>query len=159
MLHFAYGSNMHRALMRVRCPQAEPVGVAELRGFRFAISRDGYASLLPTSGAVAFGVLWRLMPRDLAALDIYESITSGLYRRRLLGVQMQSRRKPALVYISRSAGEGRPRPGYFDVVVSAARAWRLPPDYIRTIERCARCAWRGARAAEAGEIACPVSAT
>ena len=37
-LHFAYGSNMSRALMRARCPSAEALGVATLAGWRFVIS-------------------------------------------------------------------------------------------------------------------------
>ncbi len=43
MLHFAYGSNMHRAVMRRHAPQAEPLGAARLAGFRFVITTDGYA--------------------------------------------------------------------------------------------------------------------
>ena len=32
---------------------------------------------------------------------------------------------------------GRPRPGYIETVVSAARAWDLPKDYVRSLERWA----------------------
>jgi hypothetical protein len=47
MLHFAYGSNMHRAVMRKHAPAAEPLGVARLAGYRFVITADGYASVEP----------------------------------------------------------------------------------------------------------------
>ena len=40
-LHFAYGSNMSRALMRVHAPEAQPVGPAQLPGYRFLITRSG----------------------------------------------------------------------------------------------------------------------
>ena len=45
MLHFAYGSNMHRGLMQARCPDARVVGRAVLRDHRFVVTRDGYASV------------------------------------------------------------------------------------------------------------------
>ncbi len=52
MLHFAYGSNMHRAVMRKHAPAAEPVGVATLTHYRFVITADGYASVEPAQGAI-----------------------------------------------------------------------------------------------------------
>jgi hypothetical protein len=45
MLHFAYGSNMDRRLMRRRCAGARLVGGAVLRDHRFIITTDGYASV------------------------------------------------------------------------------------------------------------------
>jgi len=159
MLHFAYGSNMGRALMRVRCRDAEALGVAFLKDFRFIITRDGYASILATPGEVVRGVLWNVGPRDVAALNLYESVASGLYRPHLLSVQLQGRRKPALTYIGRATAAGRPRPGYLELVINAAREWELPARYLHMLESSASSRWRGARPAEAGEIACPVSAT
>ena len=38
MLHFAYGSNMSRAVMRRHAPDAEPIGVAALADHRFLIT-------------------------------------------------------------------------------------------------------------------------
>ena len=80
MLHFAYGSNMSRAPMRARCPSAREVGTATLAGHRLIITSDGYASVVPQPGGVVHGLLWRLAPRDVAALNAYESLDTGLYR-------------------------------------------------------------------------------
>ena len=74
MLHFAYGSNMHRAVMRTHAPHAEPVGAAALADFRFVITADGYASVAPKRGATVHGVLWRLTSRDRVTLDAWEGI-------------------------------------------------------------------------------------
>jgi Gamma-glutamyl cyclotransferase, AIG2-like len=152
MLHFAYGTNMSRALMRRRCPTAIPVGVAGLPGRRFLITRDGYASVIPAPGAEVHGVLWRLQPRDVAALNAYEALDSGLYVRRVLSVVHEGRRTAAVAYIARETRPGRPKPGYQEIVVASAREWELPETYIRALER-----WLSARAAaravETGEIA------
>src|SRR5262245_10202659 len=116
-LYFAYGSNMSRTLMRRHCPAAKEIGIGQLAGFRFFITTDGYASIVPKSGETVHGVLWRLTPRDLAALNAYESIDSGMYSRTVLSVRAGSRRVAAMVYIGRARGTGMPKPGYLDLVV------------------------------------------
>lgn len=152
-LHFAYGSNMSRALMEARCAGAQALGLAALSGWRFVVTADGYASIATRPGAVVHGVLWRLGARDLAALNAYENLSSGLYRRRTLAIRTNRGRVGALVYLARERGEGRPRPGYLDIVVAAAKDWRLPADYVRSLERWAPSRWRGERPLEIGEVA------
>jgi cation transport regulator ChaC len=151
-LHFAYGSNMSRALMGARCPGATALGVATLSGWRFVINPDGIGSIAPLRGGLVYGVLWRLTPRDLAAINAYESVDTALYLRRVLSVRIGRRRAPALVYLARRQGEGTPRPGYISVVVEAARDWQLPGPYIESLQRWSPSGWRGARAKDTGEL-------
>jgi gamma-glutamylcyclotransferase (GGCT)/AIG2-like uncharacterized protein YtfP len=136
--------------MRRRCPGAVALGPALLRGWRYVIA-DGYGSVAPASGMCVFGVLWRLTPRDLAALNTFESLDSGLYRRVTLSVELEQRRVRALVYIGRRRGSRRPRPGYQERLVAAAQEWRLPKRYVAELRRLAP-GYRGARPAETGEI-------
>ena len=135
MLHFAYGSNMYRAIMRKHAPSAVPVGVARLANYRFVITADGYASVVPARAQAAHGVLWRLTPRDRVTLDGWENIAGGLYRAETLPVHHDGRRRPALVYLARQRPLGRPKPGYMEIVVAAARQWDLPRDYIACLEQ------------------------
>jgi cation transport regulator ChaC len=153
MLHFAYGSNMSRSLMRRRCPTAIVLGTAELPGWRFIVNRDGYATVVPCPGATVHGVLWRLTPRDLACLNAYEAVDSGLYRRSTLAVTAAGRRRAALVYIGRSRTPGRPKPGYMEEVLAAAREWALPESYIGVLECWVPARPIHARVPESGEIA------
>jgi gamma-glutamylcyclotransferase (GGCT)/AIG2-like uncharacterized protein YtfP len=152
-LHFSYGANMDRAAMANRCAGATALGTAVLEGYRFIISADGYASLARAPGAATHGVLWRLTPRNLAALNVFESLDSGLYRRAVLPVRLGNKRMRALVYLGRRRGEGRPQPGYIATVIAAARDWNLPEAYIRSLERWAPASWRGRHPAETGVIA------
>src|SRR3982074_1478537 len=76
-LYFAYRANMERAAMRARCPGAAALGPARLSGWRYVIA-SGYGSVAQAPGAGVFGVLWRLSPHDLAALNVFESLDSGL---------------------------------------------------------------------------------
>jgi cation transport regulator ChaC len=135
MLHFAYGSNMDRAVMLKHAPAAEPVGVASLANHRFVITADGYASVEPARGQTVHGVLWRLTPRDRVVLNIWENVASGRYGAEMLPVHRAGRRRPALVYVARLHRAGWPKPGYMELVVAAARAWNLPPDYTAFLQR------------------------
>ena len=152
MLHFAYGSNMSRLLMQRRCPEARAIGTGVLQGWRFVVTVDGYASIVPRPGEAVHGALWQLGPRDLAAINAYESLDSGLYVRRMLPVRYDRRQVRALVYVGRRRGEGRPRPGYMAVVEDAAREWQLPEGYVQTLRRWAPSGLSGARRKETGEL-------
>ena len=134
MLHFAYGSNMHRAVMRKHAPQARAVGAARLANYRFVITADGYASVEPVRAAAVHGVLWRLTPRDRVMLDAWENIAGGLYRAETMPVLAAGRYRPALIYLARPCGVGVPKSGYMEIVVAAARAWELPADYINSLQ-------------------------
>jgi hypothetical protein len=153
MLHFAYGSNMSRALMGPRCPAARQVGVAVLDDHRFLITTDGYASVVPAPGERVHGILWRLTIHDLSALNTYERIDAGLFRMRMMPVRFGTARVPALVYLGRARAAGKARPGYVELVLDAAREVGLPGDYVADLARFAASRWRGPRVPEMGEVA------
>jgi AIG2-like family len=151
-LHFAYGSNMSRKLMRRRCPGAQALGIARLPGWRFVINREGFGSIAPIPGGEVLGVVWRLSIRDIVAINAYESISTGLYIRRRIAVRRDGRQAMTLVYITRRGGTGRPRPSYIDLVVQAARDWALPERYIESLARWSPSGWRGVRLPDTGEV-------
>jgi gamma-glutamylcyclotransferase (GGCT)/AIG2-like uncharacterized protein YtfP len=136
--YFAYGSNMSVALMSRHCPHARALGMATLKGWRYIVTTDGYASIVPRAGKTVIGVLWNISPRDRAALDTYEDIASGLYRRRVLPVRHGTRRLAAMVYVGRSVTEGRPKPSYQMIVIDAARHWHFPEKYLDELVRWCR---------------------
>lgn len=137
MLYFAYGSNMSRQPMRMRCPTAVGIGPAILRNHRFVIMANGYASVVPTPGEDVHGFLWRVGPRDLAALDAYEDVAGGLYRQDMRPVVKGMTTVKALVYLGCEMRSGRPRPGYIPLVVKAARECGLPEVYVASLARFA----------------------
>jgi hypothetical protein len=134
-LHFAYGANMSRAVMRRHAADARPLGAAELGGYRFVITADGYGSVERAAAQSVHGVLWRITPRDRVTLDSWENIGRGLYCIEILPVRCRGRHMPALIYLARPSGEGRPKPGYMELVIAAAREWDLPEAYVRSLER------------------------
>lgn len=159
MLYFAYGSNMHRALMCRHAPAAQPLGVAELAGHAFIITADGYASVGPRPGHTVYGVLWRITPRDRTTLDGWENIAAGLYRAATLPVRHAGRKRLALIYIARHRRIGQPKPGYMELVIAAAQAWMLPHAYIASLQQWLPSHPRGAAQRQSGDRAWTCCAT
>jgi gamma-glutamylcyclotransferase (GGCT)/AIG2-like uncharacterized protein YtfP len=134
MLHFAYGANMHRNIMRRHAPTATPIGAASLADYDFMITRDGYATVVPAHAYTVHGVLWRIAPRDRVTLDAWENVAGKLYRAEILPVRQADRLRPALVYIARPRRAGLPKAGYMELVIAAAQAWHLPSDYVSSLQ-------------------------
>jgi gamma-glutamylcyclotransferase (GGCT)/AIG2-like uncharacterized protein YtfP len=133
-LCFAYGSNMDVAAMAARCPRSRALGVARLARHRFVVMPEGFASVVADPHASVHGVLWDVALADMRALDGYEGVSRGLYRKATLPVvRAEGGSARAVVYLGRGEG-GRPKPGYMEGVVAAARSWSLPVAYLRTLE-------------------------
>jgi gamma-glutamylcyclotransferase (GGCT)/AIG2-like uncharacterized protein YtfP len=133
--YFSYGSNMDASQMRERCPDARLEGVAVLPGHRFLIAAGGFATIVPEPTGTVIGALWLLSESDEAALDLYEDIASGLYRRENVTVEANGRMEHAFMYVAANSRPGRPRPGYLESVVKAARELGLPAGYVAELER------------------------
>ena len=100
------------------------------------------------------GVLWRITPRDRVMLDAWENVGGGLYRGETLAVRGRSGHVPALVYFARPAGDGRPKPGYIELVIAAAREWDLPAHYIDFLQGFASTRPLGTDVRKIGEFRC-----
>ena len=135
LLYFAYASNLDRAHMRKLCPRAQVLGPALLKRHMFFVAAGGYGSIAPRRNSLVHGVLWRVTARDIAALDDYESVAVGLYRKEGYAVHFGDRLLRALAYVANDATPGRPAARYRDMVLAAARGWDFPADYMRTLER------------------------
>ena len=100
-LYIAYGSNLNRIQMSIRCPTAKVVGPAVLRGWRLMFrGSDGnaVATIERYSGHTVPVLVWRLQQKDELALDRYEG-WPYLYRKQILRITQNGRRFYAMVYI------------------------------------------------------------
>jgi gamma-glutamylcyclotransferase (GGCT)/AIG2-like uncharacterized protein YtfP len=134
-LYFAYGANMDRSAMKSRCPGSRVIGLAKLPRHRFLITLDGYASVVRDPRQSVHGVLWELALADVPVLDRFEDVARGLYVKLHQPVISQTGVRRALIYVGRSSQPGRPRPGYLEAVIAAARDNELPRDYIESCMR------------------------
>ena len=125
MLYLAYGSNLHRAGMLSRCPAAVPLGRAVLPGHALVFRL--WADVEPRPGRSVAGGLWRITPACLAALDDYEEVASGLYRRVMLRVRPEGAAEDieALVYRMAATHRAPPEPDYLAVIREGCRDFGL----------------------------------
>ena len=98
-------------------------------------------------------MLWKLTPRDIAALHAYELLHQGLYDVRHLPVRNSGGYVRAMIYLLRRRAPGKPKPGYIELISASARAWKLPERYIRSVERWSISRFTGARVIDTGELA------
>ena len=71
-LYFAYGSNINLEQMRERCPDAKVVGPVTLADYELQFRGNGFATIAPKKGSIVHGLLWKLTPACVQALDHYE---------------------------------------------------------------------------------------
>lgn len=125
-LYFAYGSNIDTAAMAQRCPRSIAIGPARLARHRLAAMREGWLTVVRDPHATVHGVLWDLALSDVPALDRYEGVGAGLYRKALQSVATDKGAKRALVYFGANAGPGVAAADYVETIIAAARQWNLP---------------------------------
>ena len=121
---------MDVAAMAGRCPGAALLGVTRLPGYRFIIARAGYASLEPDPAADVHGVLWNLTREDVEALDAFEGVAEGLYRKVIFSIDGG----PALIYLPADRARGKPEREYLAGVIAAARGHGLPDEYVNELK-------------------------
>jgi gamma-glutamylcyclotransferase (GGCT)/AIG2-like uncharacterized protein YtfP len=136
--YFAYGSNMDERSMASRCPHARAIGPAILRGRRFFITTNGWASVRPDDDSDVHGLLWTLSPADEEALDQWEDVVAGLYTKATLTVTLPGGDAvSALVYVETSIEEGAPAAWYIEAILAAAERLALPAGYVLELRRWA----------------------
>lgn len=142
MRYFAYGSNLNPPQMAARCPGHAVVARAVLRDHRLTFPcasaswAGGVASVEPSAGDAVEGVLFELTAENEAALDRYEAVAEGVYRKATVRVVDDAgRTREALTYIANPQPPGHhdPSPRYMKAIIDGARAHGLSVDYVDTL--------------------------
>jgi hypothetical protein len=144
-LYFAYGTNMDRRAMTQRCPRSRPLGRARLARHRLFFMACGAASVMRDPKACVHGVLWELAPSDVGALDRYEEVGRGLYRKILAPVLREPTGSArALIYVGSESLAGSPRADHLASILAAAADWELPAAYVAYLQQLSQACKRAA---------------
>ena len=84
--YIAYGSNLNKAQMRWRCPDAKVIGTAELKDWKllFKGSKSGaYLTIEKEDGGTVPAAVWSVSERDEQMLDRYEGYPTFYYKMEL----------------------------------------------------------------------------
>lgn len=100
-LYFAYGSNLNKHQMEYRCPDAIPLGRAEVTHHKLLFRGNsrgfGVATIEREVGRKVLGGLWAVSKQDLVSLDRYEGYPR-LYTRRNIQVNTDEGVVMAMTY-------------------------------------------------------------
>lgn len=133
--YFAYGSNLNMAQMRRRCPDAKPLGKVILPDARLIFR--GVADIEFADGASVHGGLWEITKECEKALDIYEGVKNGLYRKEYITVSVtrKKRGKPevgeALVYVMNRSHYSMPASHYYNVIARGFKDFGLDHEALK----------------------------
>lgn len=127
--YFSYGSNLCRAQMLKRCPNAKSVGVIKIHNMRTIFRR--FADIEPSNYRCVTGAIWQITEACEQALDHYEEIQKGLYRKDYISLRMTLEGKEQdispLVYIMNCKTYALPSEDYLATIRQGYRDFGLDP--------------------------------
>jgi gamma-glutamylcyclotransferase (GGCT)/AIG2-like uncharacterized protein YtfP len=137
VLYAAYGSNLDPRQMSDRCPHSPLRGTGWLSGWRLTFGGEGWEGALPTvveeELSQVFVALYDVTDADEAALDVWESADSGLYRKIRLTIATLDGEQVAWVYVLNDFEGGTPSARTIGLLSDAAEAAGAPDDYVREL--------------------------
>lgn len=137
MLYIAYGSNLHKGRMKARCPGATAIGPTVLPNTRLVFR--GFADVEPCEGAETHVGIWHITPTCERALDRYEGVSSGHYRKEYLPIRITrdgaETVEQALVYVMNSHGYYPPDDGYYGCIKDGYKDFGLPAKALKDAEK------------------------
>ena len=84
--YVAYGSNLNVGQMAYRCPDAEPIGVSEIKDYKllFKGSKTGsYLTIERAEGRSVPVAIWKVSKQDERNLDRYEGFPTFYFKRNM----------------------------------------------------------------------------
>ncbi len=136
-LYAAYGSNMSPAQMAERCPHSPQQGTGWLEGWRLTFGgadigwEGALATVVEDADERVFVVLYELSEGDERALDRWDGVTIGYYRKLRVRVATLEGDILAWLYVLNDYEGGLPSARYLGIVADAAELAGAPADYVR----------------------------
>lgn len=87
-LYAAYGSNLHIDQMKCRCPDSFIIGNGFINDYELEFRY--FANIKKSRGMKVPVVVFSISEKDEKALDQYEGVSVGLYRKETLQVKLES---------------------------------------------------------------------
>ena len=135
-LYAAYGSNMDSAQMAERCPHSPQQGTGWLEGWRLTFGGEelgwegALATVVEDETERVFVVLYDVSESDEAALDRWDGVTLGFYRKLTVRVQTLEGDVAVWLYVLNGYEGGLPSARYIGIMADAAEKAAAPADYV-----------------------------
>src|ERR1700733_14097152 len=135
-MYAAYGSNMDPAQMARRCPHSPQRGSGWLQDWRLTFGGEdlgwegALATVVEAGGEQVFVVLYEVSEADESALDRWDGVTLGYYRKSKVRVATLDGDVLAWLYVLNDYEGGLPSARYLGTMAEAAEAAGAPSDYV-----------------------------
>jgi len=116
-LYLAYGSNLNKRQMRMRCTTARPLGKLMLKNARLVFRGVADVEYSPNPEDKVPCGLWAINRGDERALDYYEGVDNGMYyKEERITIKYLGRPRNVLMYLMTTDGVFPPSQGYVDAI-------------------------------------------
>jgi gamma-glutamylcyclotransferase (GGCT)/AIG2-like uncharacterized protein YtfP len=138
-LYAAYGPNMDPSRMSERCPHSPLQGTGWLLGWRLTFGGEEFgwdgalATVVEDHLDQVFVAVYDVTSEDVAALDDWQSVSTGLYRRTRVRVATLRGEQLAWTYVLDAYEGGLPSAAYLGILADAAEAADAPVDYVSAL--------------------------
>ena len=126
MLYFAYGANLNLRNLKRSAPQAKPLRIATLQGYRLVFR--GYADIAPDKNGAVVGALYEITPACVRTLDQYEGED---YRKIEVTVQADDGSHTAMAYVMKGGDIAPPQLAYYNIIARGYADWKLDVEPLR----------------------------
>jgi gamma-glutamylcyclotransferase (GGCT)/AIG2-like uncharacterized protein YtfP len=135
-MYAAYGSNMDPAQMARRCPHSPQQGTGWLEGWRLTFGGENLgwegalATVVEAQGQQVFVVLYEVSDADEEALDRWDGVTLGYYRKSKVRITTLEGDVLAWLYVLNDYEGGLPSARYLGNLADSAELAGAPADYV-----------------------------
>lgn len=135
--YFAYGSNLNMEQMKARCPGSIPICKGEVANARLVFKT--YADVIKSQAKVKTshvpGAIYKVTPKDIRALDRYEGVAAGFYKKVRVKVITDEYARSGItcfmyVMCPKVRRPALPSEEYFNVCAQGYRDWNLPLHFL-----------------------------
>ena len=131
--YVAYGSNLNKRQMMMRCPGAKPVGTGFIKGYEllFKGSKTGaYLTIEKKKGGRVPIAIWKVTKEDELSLDRYEGYPNFYYKADLK-IKLDEKEIDAFVYIMHEYRQlGVPSDYYVETCLRGYLDFEFNPLYL-----------------------------
>lgn len=97
MIYIAYGANMSKSSMMLRCPGAKVIGTGKIENYLMTFK--GCATIEPKEGEIVPVVVWNITKENEKELDRFESYPHYYYKKKIKVVMDDGSTEKGMVYI------------------------------------------------------------
>ena len=129
-MYFAYGSNLCIRQMNERCQDNVKVGMGILCGYKWIITKRGYANVVKSLDDDVWGIIYKISSKDEKELDMYEGVKKKCYTKENLEISIDGKIHNCLTYVDPITNEGIPTITYISTINEGLSDSKLPEEYI-----------------------------